>query len=71
METPALAALLTSSHRAPGTAVSLDLPEEKSWDKAAGEVQLNKSLPLSSWWEKLQHEPFMTNAVAIAEDNVL
>lgn len=53
-DTPAVAALLASSHRAPGTSVSLDLPEEKSWDKAAGDAQLdleaklNQSLPLSS-----------------------
>lgn len=76
-DTPALAALLALSHRAPGTSVSSDPPEEKSWDKAAGEAQpdpdtkLNKSLPLSSRWEELQHDQFMTNAVAIAEDNVL
>lgn len=71
-DTPALAALFASSHRAPGTSISLDLPEEKSWDKAAGDAQLDpetklsQSLPLSSWWQLLQHDRFMTNAVAIA-----
>lgn len=75
-DTPAPAALLASSHHAPGTSVSIHLPEEQSWDKAMGEAQLdaetklNKSLPLSSRWETLQHHGFMTNAVAIAEDNV-
>lgn len=34
-------------------------------------TKLNLDLPLSLEWEVLQHEQFMTNAAAIAEDNML
>lgn len=58
----ALSALLASSHQAPGTSDSSGLCEEKPWDKAVGDTQLdpetklNPDPPLSSEQEVLQHD---------------
>lgn len=55
-------ALLASSHQAPGTSDSLGLYEEKPWDKAVGDTQLdpetklNPDPPLSSEQAVLQHD---------------